>query len=465
LALAAGGRGGLLKRRIRRILSPAVHDRPSWRSGGALASLLFMTSLVTAVSLGVVESTPVSLADEDSQPQQSPPPTEQVSAPKTSQAAEQFTPVRQSTLSLGAEDAQPYLDWDSGRLFAAKEFADAAAKTKWIAENGIDVELTRFDGKPGLQFHDVYAVATDDKNWDTTTPEEMRRAYREGGFAIVPFERFMGIRLDRELPITIYLANVGLLQVTQRRDGEPLSAMVRYKLLASPAGNGPPPAAVLPRGLEFLQPYPEFHQFRLGQDEATIRRIAEKHQLTLRGSAEKGFVATRADGETLALSMREGKCVGIQRLGRNPADEAEAKPGQPAPNVVRQIFAPTTRGSNKTSWTGLFRSRVAGNKEYMMMVHAHRGDRWPVKFAGQEEPLLHGELVEGNDDQVEVLLAEGDRRETLKLQRDQPQTFQAAGREFRISYSTTQVEGRESPRVDHATLIITTKEDEETPRR
>jgi RNA polymerase sigma factor (sigma-70 family) len=72
----------------------------------------------------------------------------------------------------------------------------------------------------------------------------------------------------------------------------------------------------LPQGLEFLRPIREFHAFRFGQDEAAIRRIAKEQSLTVTGTAATGFTVTRADGETLALSMRDGVCSGIQRLGK-----------------------------------------------------------------------------------------------------------------------------------------------------
>jgi RNA polymerase sigma factor (sigma-70 family) len=78
-----------------------------------------------------------------------------------------------------------------------------------------------------------------------------------------------------------------------------------------------PPGVDLPPGLEFLRPIPEFHKFRLGQDEATIRKIVAEQGLTISGSVEQGFMVTRRDGERLALSMRSGTCSGIQRLRKD----------------------------------------------------------------------------------------------------------------------------------------------------
>lgn len=73
----------------------------------------------------------------------------------------------------------------------------------------------------------------------------------------------------------------------------------------------------LPQGLDFLRPYPEFHKFRFGQDEAMIQAIVAQHALTITGSALEGYFVTRSDGERLALSMRDGKCSGIKRLRGN----------------------------------------------------------------------------------------------------------------------------------------------------
>jgi RNA polymerase sigma factor (sigma-70 family) len=89
------------------------------------------------------------------------------------------------------------------------------------------------------------------------------------------------------------------------------------------------PPVELPRGLEFLRPIPEFHGFRLGQDGLTIRMIAKEQSLAVKYSADRAsLIVTRADGETLVLSMRDGVCSGIQRLGGGrlvaPKKEGEA---------------------------------------------------------------------------------------------------------------------------------------------
>ena len=70
----------------------------------------------------------------------------------------------------------------------------------------------------------------------------------------------------------------------------------------------------LPPNLDFLRPLPEFHKFRLGQDEATIQAIVTQNSLKITGTAQDGFAVTRQDGENLRLSMRDGKCSGIQRV-------------------------------------------------------------------------------------------------------------------------------------------------------
>ena len=57
----------------------------------------------------------------------------------------------------------------------------------------------------------------------------------------------------------------------------------------------------------------------MGQDEATIRGIVERHGLKIEAATHGAFMIERADGETVALSMRDGKCAGIQRLGPSRA--------------------------------------------------------------------------------------------------------------------------------------------------
>jgi len=85
-------------------------------------------------------------------------------------------------------------------------------------------------------------------------------------------------------------------------------------LLSRVAEDGARNGGALPKGLEFLRPFPEFHGFRFGQDETAIRAIAIRQSLKITGNVADGFAVTRKDGERLQLSMRDGKCSGIQRL-------------------------------------------------------------------------------------------------------------------------------------------------------
>ena len=369
LALAARGTGSLLSRRIRRILERPASARGPWLRGGAMLSLLTALTLSAAMTLGVVESQRVALADDQAKPRQD--------EPQQPKDVNGFTPVREALLSFGSQEAAPYLDLETGRVFTPPaNLQDDQAKRDWCEQQGIDVELTVMDGSLSLQFYGVYAVPTEREKWGTITADEMRQAYRDAGFAIVPEERFMAIRLKDDPPNTMYLADRGLLQVTQVDLRDPVRITVRYQLL-------------------------------------------------------------QAD--------------------EKPAAQEKPQEEPQTPRVVRQIFQPTTRGSNQTSWTKLFVSQLGDKNESMMMVRAHRGDRWPVAFVGQDKPLFQSELIDGNDEQVKLQILDGDRRETLTLLRDKPQTVTVAGREFRIAYATSRVEGREPARVDHATIIVTTK--------
>lgn len=98
-----------------------------------------------------------------------------------------------------------------------------------------------------------------------------------------------------------------------------LEAGAGKEALSKPPGRPEkePASEELPRGLEFLRPYPEFHKFRFGQDETTIRTIAKEYSLKVTGTTQDGFVVKRQDGETLRLGMREGKISGIQRMRKD----------------------------------------------------------------------------------------------------------------------------------------------------
>ncbi len=74
----------------------------------------------------------------------------------------------------------------------------------------------------------------------------------------------------------------------------------------------------LPEGLSFLADVPEFWEFRLQMSEQEIREIVRKYPLILGGNSQKGFLVTNRDGNTLALSMSNGRCGGIQRLRKEP---------------------------------------------------------------------------------------------------------------------------------------------------
>jgi RNA polymerase sigma factor (sigma-70 family) len=143
------------------------------------------------------------------------------------------------------------------------------------------------------------------------------------------------------LPVMVAAAGAGLLTYRTAAAGPAGSVQQQAHVAPRPRprnAEGKPkaekPAVELPPGLEFLRPYPEFHEFRFGQDEATIRAIAARHSLTIRGAARGGFVVTRKDGERLSLSMRDGTCCGIQRLGPGPAAQDGTKGGEtpPPPN-------------------------------------------------------------------------------------------------------------------------------------
>jgi beta-lactamase regulating signal transducer with metallopeptidase domain len=460
LALAARGHESLLRQRVRRVLYQAPCRRTSWFSGGACAALFLVVCLAGVLSLSAADPL------QETKPQNA-------DSPDPASAAD-FQPVQQRTLSING-DRTSYLNLTSGLMAEQKTMKDPIedAPTQLPATDGAYVAFARREERLFLHFYNVYAARTENDSWNTTTAHKIREDYRRGGFAIVPGETNVLIPLDGPLPITIYLGNTGLLQVTQVSKGETPEATIQYKL--APPGR-PVDQTVsdltLPKGLEFLKPFREFCEFRFGQDEATIRKIAARRKLRVVGSAEQNFAVQRHDGETLVLSMREGKCVGIQLLRLDSAAEPRAFAQAPAvaenakrepAETVRQIFEPTTRGSGKTSWSSLFSTTVNGVKQRMMLVHAYRGDRWPVTLAGQTKPLFHVELFEGDDHRVELKIIEAETTHTLTLRRDETHKLTLGGKEFRLRYPTTTVEGREPPHVDYAVITVNLNEDESEP--
>ena len=119
---------------------------------------------------------------------------------------------------------------------------------------------------------------------------------------------------------------------------------------------------------------------------------------------------------------------------------------------VREIFRPTTRNSGKTHWSGLYKS--AGLKGRMMIVHAHRGDRWPVTVAGSKQPLFHAELIDGNDKKVELKIVDGNQEMWIVLQLDESHELVFAGKKLSFNYGTTMVKGTETQHVDHAVISV-----------
>lgn len=75
----------------------------------------------------------------------------------------------------------------------------------------------------------------------------------------------------------------------------------------------------LPSNLSFLSDVKEFQEFRLQMTETEIKEIVQRNSLVLEGNSRTGFLVRNRDGQTLALSMSDGRCAGIQRLPRQPS--------------------------------------------------------------------------------------------------------------------------------------------------
>jgi beta-lactamase regulating signal transducer with metallopeptidase domain/WD40 repeat protein/HEAT repeat protein len=95
----------------------------------------------------------------------------------------------------------------------------------------------------------------------------------------------------------------------------------------APADKPEPKAATAPpKGLEFLQPYPNLHGLSLSMTEAQFRALAAKGKLTLQMAPREGddsrYAIPTGDGHTVVVTFKSGKCSGIQRIrGEERADK------------------------------------------------------------------------------------------------------------------------------------------------
>jgi len=110
-------------------------------------------------------------------------------------------------------------------------------------------------------------------------------------------------------------------EVLKKKKSPPISIVIGVIILLLIAGGvfayfqfNNNKSSELSDNLSFLEDVIEFHDFRLGMSTSEIIEIVDRNALTLEGSAIDGFFIINNDGETLALSMDDGVCVGIQRL-------------------------------------------------------------------------------------------------------------------------------------------------------
>ena len=163
------------------------------------------------------------------------------------------------TLALSGEYARPFLNLATGETFAPPEgiaiqppfvagdllnkFAKEPRQDKpnalqqWAEKNGVTFGLVQYDGRPWLQFfgHTAYPISDAqeaDRSWESMTPEELREGYRQGGFAMLPFEAYFGIDLtEAKLPQTWLLVNLGLLRIERFTGGDAPTVTLKVKLL------------------------------------------------------------------------------------------------------------------------------------------------------------------------------------------------------------------------------------------
>jgi RNA polymerase sigma factor (sigma-70 family) len=181
-----------------------------------------------------------------------------------------------------------------------------------------------FDGAPGTQYELLPSGGK--ASWDESLP-----LYGVGKVSI-QYERVLGNSSKGKIKLDPALSKLATGKLELEINSNPPPAELKKE------GKKPD----LPQGLEFLAPIPEFHEFRFGQDEVTIRDLAKRHELVVHGPSPAGpnggFMVSRKDGETLALSMRDGKCCGIQRLGRSGMLESEPPPATEKKQKQEECF-------------------------------------------------------------------------------------------------------------------------------
>lgn len=214
--------GSELGRRVRRLLGEPEQAEACVSWEGLTMTLL----LSAAVAFGLAGYDPPDAAAEETVRAR---PEEEGARPvyKAEEGAKvAWTPLRTRTLT----PSRPYLNLVTGELFPSTPDTDDTAEPLQERAHA-DVELTSLDGKSAIAFHGVYAVETESVRWEAGTAAEARQAYADGGFAIVPFEReSIYPVVAEELPMTIMIAELGLLRVTEMAAGERPAVAVEYKL-------------------------------------------------------------------------------------------------------------------------------------------------------------------------------------------------------------------------------------------
>jgi len=122
--------------------------------------------------------------------------------------------------------------------------------------------------------------------------------------------------------------------------------------------------------------------------------------------------------------------------------------------LVRVTFDPTIGG--KASWTAVSRRDTdREDPDYMAFMRCPVGDRFPVRFEGEEDIRFWAKLLDGTDDRLrfEIRDHENDRRE-LTLRRDEPERFEVAGRAYSLYFPSTDVSGSQPQATGEAFIIV-----------
>ncbi len=166
-------------------------------------------------------------------------------------AASSFGPVIERIIAGEGDANQRFIDFDTGKLFAAAEFFGSKAEPspeetqKWWKENGMDAVGDTSPAVRGLIGFEMVAVPVPSEEWDRLLPARLDYSFTLAKPGTPATLSGKGV-LPATFAIKTREGGKGLLQITEISD-QPPGLKVRYKLLKTAPPLAPLNAAPAPR--------------------------------------------------------------------------------------------------------------------------------------------------------------------------------------------------------------------------